>query len=64
MVLNNIYDLKLQAGLELSDCIFYEPKEFRNSHLADEILFIDTCKDITIRRLPARVPIVFTSSGL
>jgi hypothetical protein len=55
MVFDDIFDLELQAGFGLSECTFHEPKEFRGSHLVDEILFIDLYKGITARRLPAQV---------
>jgi hypothetical protein len=58
MVFDDIFDLELQAGLGLSQCTFHEPKEFRGNHLVDEILPIDSYRDITIRRLLAQVHII------
>jgi hypothetical protein len=58
MIFDDIFDLELQAGLRLSECTFHEPKEFRGSHLVEEILSIDMYKDITTWRLPTQVHIV------
>jgi hypothetical protein len=58
MIFDDIFDLELQASLGLSECTSHEPKEFRDSHLVDEILFIDSCRGITTRRLPTQVHIV------
>jgi hypothetical protein len=58
MVFDDIFDLELQAGFGLSECTFHEPKEFRGSHVVDEILSIDSCKGITTRRLLAQVHMV------
>jgi hypothetical protein len=49
----------LQAGFGLSECTFHEPKEFKGSHLVDEILSIDSCRDITTRRLRTQVHMVY-----
>jgi hypothetical protein len=46
------------SGFGLSECTFHEPKEFRGSHVVDEILSIDSYRGITTRRLPAQVHIV------
>jgi hypothetical protein len=58
MVFDDIFDLELQASLGLSECTFHEPKEFRNNHLVDEILSIDSYRGITTRRLPVQVHII------
>jgi hypothetical protein len=58
MVFDDIFDLELQVGFRLSECIFHEPKEFRDSHVVDEILSIDSCRGITTRRLLAQVHMV------
>jgi hypothetical protein len=58
MVFDDIFDLELQAGFGLSECTFHEPKEFKGSHVVDEVLSIDSCRGITTRRLPAQVRMV------
>jgi hypothetical protein len=58
MVFDYIFDLELQACFGLSECTFHEPKEFRGSHVVDEILSIDSWRDITTRRLLVQVHMV------
>jgi hypothetical protein len=57
MVFDNIFDLELQPGPGLSEYTFHKPKEFRGTHLVDEILSIDTYRGITTRRLSTQVHI-------